>query len=175
MRRKYHSWRGRLTLSIKVVIVRCAIFFIGSLKFCWMLRNFPQSCGITAILFQYNWVSNSFFCFFGFISPPEQHRLNRYSKNIPRVSPKNLRCLISCVTPRCIVTKTIPRMTLSVLFKLCFLFYLTISRVRLVFSSLSLSTLHVNYIIAVRVNTSCKLHYCGSSTLSPPILTMESI
>jgi hypothetical protein len=62
-----------------------------------------------------------------------------------------------------------------VLFKLCFLFYLTISRVRLVFSSLSLSTLHVNYIIAVRVNTSCKLHYCGSPTHVYGIKTMKAI
>jgi hypothetical protein len=69
------------------------------------------------------------------------------------------------VTPRCIITKIIPRMTLfCCIYKLCFLFYITIYRVRLVFSSLSLLTFHVNYIIVVPLNTSCKLHYCGSPT-----------
>jgi hypothetical protein len=90
MRRKYHSWRGRLTLSIKVVIVRCVIFFIGSWKFCWMLRNFPQLCGITAILFQYYWVSNSFFCIFGFIPPPRTTSVESVFKKHTAGVPKKL-------------------------------------------------------------------------------------
>jgi hypothetical protein len=68
------------------------------------------------------------------------------------------------VTPRCIITIIIYGWLYFVVFKLCFLFYITIYRVRLEFSSLSLLTFHVNYIIAVPLNTSCKLHYCGSPT-----------